>query len=300
MMGIRVKLGVMLTMIAAAAAVWAFPEVPKASGRALKVTRGKPFNSGLVFVNGKFITPPYVVERWGNGIRINKTFVTGQVIDWSEFLKTQAGFKMTKSEEPAPAPAPAVETPAPAPEPAPEPEPEVDEDDDSSLDDLFDDDPKPKKKKKVVAKKPVVKPVRPAAPPKPKVTTTYSIEGDFVPNDATKAMVGRINGVRTEIDRILRAGGFICFGDGYSRVTGDARTANEMLEVLPEIMQHGTSAEGFVSSVRQKQLYYLTEPVCQDIFRNRVDYRALQELRSRRKKEQEFNDMIRDVSGSKL
>ena len=120
--------------------------------------------------------------------------------------------------------------------------------------------------------------------------------GDFVANDVTKAMVTRINGVRTEIDRILRAGGFICFGDGYSRVTGDARTAKEMLEVLPEIMQHGTSAEGFVASVRQNQLYFLTEPVCLDIFRNRVDYRALQELRARRKKEQEFNDMLKDVS----
>lgn len=297
-MGSRMKLGVVLTVVATVATVWAFPEVPKASGKALKVTRGKPFNAGLVFVNGKFITPPYVVERWGNGIRINKTFVTGPVIEWSEFLKTQTGFKVTKSEEAAPAPAPVAEAPAPA--PAPEPEPEVEEDDDSSLDDLFDDDPKPKKKKKVVAKKPAMKPARPAAPPKPKVTTTYSIDGDFVANDVTKAMVTRINGVRTEIDRILRAGGFICFGDGYSRVTGDARTANEMLEVLPEIMQHGTSVEGFISGVRQKQLYYLTEPVCQDIFRNRVDYRALQELRARRKKEQEFSDMLKDVSNSTL
>jgi len=291
----KMKPGIMLAAMAIAALAQAFPEVPKASGKALKVTKGKSFDAGLVFVNGKFIAPPYVVDRWGNGIRINKVFVTGPVIEWSEFLKTQTGFKVTKSEEPAatPAPAPVVETPAPAPEPEPEAEAE---DDDSSLDDLFDDDPKPKKKK-VVAKKPVaVKPAKPAAPPKPKVTSTYSIDGDFVANDATKAMVSRINGVRTEIDRILRAGGFICFGDGYSRVTGDARTAAEMMEVLPELMQHGETLESFVTSTRQKRLYYLTEPVCQDIFRNRVDYRALQELRARRKKEQEFQNILKDAS----
>ena len=78
---------------AAAVAASAMPEIPKESASALGVTRGRPFTSGVVFVDGKYVEPPYVVERWGNGIRINKTSVTGQVIPWNEFLKTQEGVK---------------------------------------------------------------------------------------------------------------------------------------------------------------------------------------------------------------
>ena len=61
-------------------------EIPKASGKALGVTRGRQFDAGLVFINGKFIEPPYVVERWGVGISINGTPAVPQVIDWTEFL----------------------------------------------------------------------------------------------------------------------------------------------------------------------------------------------------------------------
>ena len=36
----------------------AFPEIPRESGKALGVTKGRAFSEGLVFVNGKFIRPP--------------------------------------------------------------------------------------------------------------------------------------------------------------------------------------------------------------------------------------------------
>ena len=92
----RVTVALAVAMMATAGL--AFEPIPKASARALGVTRGKSFSSGAVFVNGKFLAPPYVVERWGTGIRINQTPVTDQVVEWTEFLKTQRGFKMTKTE----------------------------------------------------------------------------------------------------------------------------------------------------------------------------------------------------------
>ena len=279
-----------LASVVAALTASAFSELPPASGKALGVTRGKPFSAGAVFINGKYIEPPYVVERWGTGLRINKMQVSGQVIDWNEFLKTQTDVKVTKTEV-APAPAPVA---APAPVPAPAPAPAAEEDDDSSLDDLFDDDPKPKKKKAKPAAAPVVR--RPAAPPKPKQVVTYSLDGDFVPNDASRALLNRINSSRTDIDRILRGGGFICFGDRYSQVTGDARTLMKMLEKLPTLMQNASSGQSLFGSVRAAQLGYLNEVLCEDLYRNRIDYRKLKELHAKLKKENEWKTMLNDVS----
>lgn len=259
-----------------ALAAVAFPEIPRESAKALGVTRGSKFSEGLVFVNGKFVKPPYRVARWGTGIRINRVPVTGQVIDWAEFLKIQPGC--------APAVEPKAPPPAPA-EPVAPAEP-ANEYDDASLDDLFDDNPMPKKKAE--PPKPVVAapPVAPAPKPVP------ALAGPFAKNDASKALVKKVNAVRAEIDRTLRAGGFICFGDGYSRIVGDARAAARLLDALPEIQMKSETAASFRAAVRAAKLDYLHELVCDDLFRNRIDYRTLLEHREKLRKEQEWKKMM--------
>ena len=74
-------LAMLLSVVAFVTTLSAMPEIPVASAKALGVTRGKAFRSGLVFINGKYRAPPYVVSRWGTGLRINDKPVTGQVID---------------------------------------------------------------------------------------------------------------------------------------------------------------------------------------------------------------------------
>ena len=254
-------------------------EIPKASARALGVTRGRPFSNGVVFIEGKYVAPPYVVERWGNGIRINSKPVTGPVIPWSEFLKTQDGVKVTKTEMPA---APA----APAAAPAASVQDDID---DTSLDDLFDDDPKPKKKKAPAS-------AAPAAPAAPRTTVTYSLDGDFMPNAASRALVSRINAVRTEIDRLLRNGGFICFGESYSRVTGDSRSALTLLEKLPMLQRRSETLADFRASVRAAGLVYLNEVLCEELFRNRLDYPRLLERCERLKQDAEMRNMLETIS----
>ena len=268
----------------AATGAFAFQPIPKEGAKALGVTRGKPFSAGAVFINGKYIEPPYVVERWGTGIRINSIPVTGQVVDWNEFLKTQDGVKMVKKEiapvqEAAPAAQPVQSaTPAPAA-------------DTSSLDDLFDDDPKPAKPTSAPrASRPV------AAPAVPRTITTYALSGAFKPNDSSKALLGRNNSSRTEIDRILRSGGFVCFGDSYSRVTGDKRTLMAMLERLPELEQRSESLDAFRAGIRSAGLIYLNEVLCEDLFRNRIDYRKLKERRERIKSDQKWSQILDEVS----
>ena len=279
------KFAVLAMAVAASVAALAFEEIPKESAKALGVTRGKPFEYGLVFVNGKYIEPPYVVERWGTGIRINSIPVTGQVIDWSEFVKTQDPASVTKV-----MPDPAAEPPAPV-QSYTQPSYQAQSDADA-LDDLFDDNPAPKKAapppRRVVAPKP-----KPAAP-------KYELSGKFVKNEAVKALVKRINDQRTEIDGILRRGGFIFFGDNYSRVVGDARTAESMLAALPEIMQREESVNSFRGAVRTSGLVYINEILAAQIFGNRIDYRRLQERRQKLKQEREWSKLLNGAGGSLL
>ena len=271
---------VALAGLMAAGTLFAFQPIPRDSARALGVTRGKAFDGGLVFINGKFLPPPYTVERWGTGLRINGRSVSGQVIDWSEFLKTQSGVKVTRTES-------AAQTPAASAATLPT---ETEKDElSSSLDDLFDDNPKPKKAKKTASR---TSANERKAPARPKVSVSYSLDSDFVPNDASKALVARINASRSEIDRQLRLGGFIFFGDGYARVTGDARTAGEFMEKAPELLQHSENARALAAAVRSAGMAYLTDQICEDLFRNRIDYRILQERRAKVRKDNELRKLL--------
>ena len=278
MKGLVVVVAVMM-----ATAAMAFQPIPKASARALGVTRGKSFSKGLVFVNGKCLPPPYVVERWGTGIRINSTPVTGQIVDWNEFLKTQSGVKVVRTE--------------PEPSAEPEPEPEAQEPtnevqqvesaqaDVNSLDDLFDDDSDEtdvKKKPTAVSSAPKAKVVRkPAPPPKPRATVSYVLEGDFVPNEETRALVKRINQTRTDVDRTLRSGGFMCFGDRYPSMSGDSRLLKKLLAKLPELQQQATEEAAFVSSAYAANIVYLNETLLRELYKNRIDYLQLKRLRAK-------------------
>ena len=274
--------------VMACGSLFAFQPIPKEGAKALGVTRGKPFSAGMVFINGKYIEPPYVVERWGTGIRINSIPVTGQVVDWNEFLKTQDGVKTVKKE------ALPVQEAAPAAPPAPVAPPPAPAADASSLDDLFDDDPKPESTPRAVATPAASRPV--AVHAAPRTVTTYALSGAFKPNESSKVLLGRINSSRTEIDRILRSGGFVCFGDSYSRVTGDKRTLMAMLEKLPELEQRSESLDDFRAGIRSAGLVYLNEVLCEDLFRNRIDYRKLKERRERIKSDQKWSQILEDVS----
>lgn len=257
-------------LLCAATAAAAMPEIPKASRTALGATRGRSFSSGVVFVEGKYLPPPYVVERWGTGIRINSKPVTGQVIPWSEFLKTQSGVKVTKTEV----------------KPAVQPKQQSFEMDDFSLDDLFDDDPKPRKKRKPAQRRQTG----------PSYSVSYSMEGDFVENEASKGLVARINAVRTEIDKILRMGGFICFGESYSRISGDSASAMKLLEKLPGILRTSYTLSDFKYAVRSAGLVYLHETLCEDLYRNRIDYPKLQERYEKLKGDAEIQKMINEAA----
>lgn len=276
----RLKALVVMAAALACSFAWAaFQPNPKGAVKALKVTKGKQFKSGVVFIEGKYIPPPYTIERYGLVLRVNKIQATGPVIPWEEFVKTQEGVSVSKTTTGGDAEQPAA--------PEPEPEPELVSDDDDPLADLFDDEPSAKKP---AAKRKVYKP----RPRKPVVTTTYTLEGEFVPNETTKALVAKINQSRTDVDALLRQGGFVCFGSDYTRVTGDAGTTKMLLMKLPEMMKTCKSASELRQAVRSGGFTFMPDELCRDLYQNRVDYIRLLERQKAIKEEAELKSLLGD------
>lgn len=264
-----------------------FPRPPAAAVTALNKTVGKPFSAGYVFIDGKYIKPPYTVERYGTVVRINGCQVTAEIVPWEEFVKTQSGVTVTKTETPA---ASDDSTSAAAPEPDPEPEVEEDDDDsESSLDDLFDDDPKPKKS---AAKKPAKKKVVKPKPKKPATVVSYSFDGSFAHNERSKALLGKVNAVRTKIDSQLRSGGNFFFSARYSNVSGDAGTSKRIIERLPEIMKKNSDREAFGMACRQAGLSYLPHLLLDDLHKNRFDYLQLLERRKAEQSKTQWQSLL--------
>ena len=255
--------------------------IPFEVAKALKVTRGKPIRNGLLFVDGKYVPPPYIVERYGNALRINNIQVTGQLIAWSEFLRTQNGAVVTtETVQPA-----ASETTAEVETPEPEPDPEDDSlavtdisDWDDPLADLFADEKPAAKGSKKPASRPKPKP----AVRQPTTVTKVEFNGEFVMNDKAKALVDKLNQSRTKVDAYLREGGFICFGSSYAQVSGGPVAAKLILARLPELLKNNVESPQFLAAARSNGLGFLSEPLLLDLFRNRLDYIKLIKLRNRR------------------
>ena len=270
------------------AATGGFPRPPVAALKELKATVGRPFNAGYVFVDGRYIPPPYKVERQGTVIRINGIQVTRELIPWNEFIKTQAGVKAEKTVIPG------DPTPAAAPDPAPEEAAEEEEDTSadiaSNLDDLFNDNPTPKKT--TTKKKRTVR--RPSAPrPKqPTVVTTYSFDGVFTHNEKTRMYLEKINDARTRIDKTLRMGGYFCFGSGYSTVSGNASMAEAFTEKIPPLMQRYSSYEAFASAVNASGFGFLPTQLVQDLFRNRIGYRMIEERKKADREKRKWSNLL--------
>lgn len=248
---------------------------PPAASSVLKMTQTKDdFKSGYVFVDGKYIPPPYKVARSGTVIKINGLQVSNEIVPWSDFVMTQEGATATKKEI---APAAGGETPAAEPEPEPEPEVEEDDDDDlSSLDDLFDDEPSEKKAKKPAKKKKTYKPRPKVATPK--TTIVYSFSGEFKPNEKTSQYVKKINAERTEVEKKLRSGSVLLFGAKYGsmgRLELTPIPAKAFLSRLPELLKSAGSFQEFQSACRQSGFSYLTPVMMADLYRNRLQYQQL-------------------------
>lgn len=275
------KGGIALLCAFAAAYACAFAPMPQ-EAKCLGKTKGKSFSGGFVFLNGKYIPPPYRVERVGNVIFINRRQVTGQIIDWGEFVKTQAWACETDAETAAPAERKKPQTESrKTPRPVKETPRDVMNEEESAIDALFDDDVEDESSsaKTVPVKEPETEPEPAAAdneddPPPPKPVKNRK----FVMNARAKKLVDHIRDVRTNIDKLLRMGGFICFGDGYSRIEGDRAVAKLLVRELPVAQKASANARELEARLRMAGLEFVSYELCNDFYKNRFDYLRLQKL----------------------
>ena len=273
----------------------ALSPVPFEVAKTLKVTRGKPIRDGLVFLDGKYLQPPYVVERYGNALRINGIQVTGPLIAWSEFLRTQDGAVVTTETVQSATNEVSAAVAAPESEPAPAESSQSASDVtdwDDPLADLFEDEKPAAKARKSSARPARPKMVKSVVRP-PTTVTKVEFNGEFAMNEKAKALVERLNRSRTRVDAYLREGGFICFGSAYSRVSGGVGATRLILARLPELQRENAEYGNFLSAARASGLGFLSEPILSDLFRNRLDCVKLIKLRNRRLEHARVEELLK-------
>ena len=255
-MKIRALMGLIGSLaLVAGAATPQFEAVPAAANKALKAVKGKPIRTGMVFVNGRFVKPPYVLMRSGTAVFVNyNTQITGQVVPWKAFLATQGG---------ASAQRPSTQRPA-APAPARTSQ---------SVDDLFADTPPPQSTT--------------AAP-----AADDAADVDFIPNEQSKRLLKRINDRRSYLDRRLREGYVIFFGSRYAPVSVAPRLARDLLAMLPEAIRDSSDGADLFGKMRGKGITYMTREICDELIENRTDYSALVERRKEMEKADELNTLL--------
>ena len=286
-----------LLVVAAEAAVRDFEEVPASANKYLKAVKGKPIRTGMVFVNGHYVKPPYVLMRSGTALFVNHgTQITGQVVPWRAFLATQSGVIAAQqaaaaaAAQAAAAQAAATQTVAPkrtTPTPA---RPVVVQD----VDDLFDDTPP------APAPAPAPDPTpAPSVSPPPAAPNSTALsdaeeaaDASFKPNEHSQVLLKRINDRRSYFDRKLREGNLIFFGTRYSPVTVDPRLVRSLLAVLPEAMREANDGAQLFAALRGKGIVYLSREVCDDLVENQQDYRQLIEHRRTIAKDDELRKLI--------
>lgn len=295
--------------------------------RALQITRGKQIDSGLVFLDGKFLSPPYVVERYGNALRINGIQVTRALIPWGRFLMTQEGASVVTEESSAPQSVTVEPKSEPKPQPKPQPKPaakltRAEVAAGNYLESLFDDDetedecviidynetdfgtllPSKKQKakprvasvSKTAAEVPSTKQQpKPAEPPQPRVRKRVQFNGTFVMNAKCKQMVERMNKRRAHVDTVLRNGGFVFFSSKHAWTTGDGGVCTRLLAKLPELMKDTNSEQEFLSKAIAAGFNFIQEDDLRLFYKNRIDCFKLIQRRNELKEEEKRKALLR-------
>lgn len=231
-----------------------FEKVPAQAMRELKGAVGKPLDSGLVFVNGRYIRPPYRVARMGTAIFVNDVQVTDQIVPWRRFLATQPGYAAGQAKAARPQ-APAVVKA-------------------KDVDDLFADDDPPAPEAKA----------RPADPA-PAV--------EFSANARSAELLRDIDMFRAGVQRRLREGNACFFGSRYARVEVPPGLVKRLLGVLSDAMREADDGVDLESRIRAGGIVFLNRTICAELIENRPDYLKLVERKRRLLEQERMAEMTR-------
>lgn len=242
----------------------ALPEVSAEAVEVLGSTMGVPQTGGFVFIDGKYVAPPYTVTRRGNGIFINRIQVV-QPVPWvaaataddpKKALDEDGDFEVVEADE------------ADAKEEEEEKEAEPNDDDllfggtakkeVHAIDALFDDTPK----KKAPERKAV-------QPPQP--------TGTAMPKQQVDELKTKLDTLRKSYETALGRGDIYFFSDGRSRVNGTYGTAKTLFAVLPAALRSARSPQELLAKLNQGGVYFLDAATCSDLYKHRMSFSQLED-----------------------
>ena len=272
-MSMRMALAAAAVLMAHAARAAELPEVSEEAVAALGSTAGSPQVRGFVFVDGKYLPPPYMVTRRGNGIFINRIQVA-QPVPWAsaqpgepkKALDDDGDFEVVQPDEKKDAE-----------EKAAEEKPAVDKDellfgdaDDAkekgkeeahAIDALFDD--VGPAKKKTPEKKPLPPQPSNAAPSKQQV----------------EELKAKLDALRKGYETKLGQGDIYFFSQRHSLVHGSYGAGKELFAVLPSALRYAQSPQDLMAKLNQGGVYFLDVTACADLYKNRMSFMQLDERR---------------------
>ena len=279
----RIALGWVAALLLGRAWAAELPEVTESAQEELGTTYGVPQMNGFVFIEGRYLSPPYTVTRKGNGIFINRVLVE-QPVAWSHVAPAaaeegepaaaagqppaapkavDADGDFEEVAEPAAAPAPeAPAAPADAAEPA---KPKAVK----SIDDLFNDEQPP-----AAAPAPAAPEAAGAVAPAPPAVAVRTPE-ELKQEKA--ALVASLDRLRKGYEQALSQGEIFFFGQRHNRVNGNYGTGRTVMGVLPKALRQAQSPQDLLQRLNQGGVYFLDLGICSALYKNKTTFRMLEE-----------------------
>ena len=272
-------------VLAAGARAAELAEVSEEALYELGSTYGAPQLHGFVFIEGRYIPPPYTVTRKGNAIFINRIQVE-QPVPWGRGVAPADGAPGTAAAA-APAAkksvdadgdfeevAPAAEAAAPAaPAPAAEPaKPKTVK----SIDDLFDDE------EPAAPAAPAPQAV-PAAGPAPAPLPAAAAGGGATERSSEEvkrdkeALIAHLDRIRKGYEQSLARGDMFFFGQRHNRVNGNYGTARTLMGVLPKALRNAQSPQDLLQRLNAGGVYFIDLGICAELYRNKMTFPQLEE-----------------------
>jgi hypothetical protein len=259
---------IVLSAWAACASVAAeLPEVTEEALAELGTTLGVPQMGGFVFIEGRYLAPPYTVTRKGNGIFVNRIQI--EQSSWARFAAPGAAAVPVKKAIDADGDFQEV-TPAAADEPVAAVEPAKPKTV-KSIDDLFDDDAPA-----APAAAPVAVAAAQAAAPAPAALPPTELTGDDVKRQK-ELLVANLERLRKGYEQAFARNEFFFFGQRHSRVNGNYGTARTLIEVLPKALRYAQSPQDLMQRLNEGGVYFLDLGICSALFKNRGTFPLLEE-----------------------
>ena len=265
----RVAAGVVVSLLAVCAGLAALPEVPAEAVDALGVTTGTPQTSGFVFIDGKYVPPPYTVTRRGNGIFINRIQVD-QPVPWigtplgeapPKKLDDDGDFEVVDEDA----------------EEADEDVAPVGELDDLLFGDAMDADKKTGEAHAIDALFDDVTPAKNTAQGRKQPQVQPAAEA--MSKQQVEEMKTKLNTLRKVYETALGRGDIYFFAQHHSRVNGTYGSAKTLLTVLPSALRSARSPQELMAKLNQGGVYFLDLATCADLHRNRTSFVQLDERR---------------------